>query len=195
MGFFKELDKQISREVLQRIPLSSKLRLNVKGYFNRLNSETQTVLEGKGWAHFWLDCKWLKKPSSDDSVELSETFQGMNSFLDCSLSECFIVVANSLKQLIDSNLEDEQVTKWLWEYYKLAKSEINTRLSMPHFREGINEFEDYIQTKSQHVNKIHLMEHARKHGDICPYCENKNVRSYNTSEWKCYECGKRFRKH
>jgi len=48
--------------------------------------------------------------------------------------------------------------------------------------------EDRLKMKNQ------KMENARKYG-ICIRCVSENVKSYGAEEWKCQECGKRFRKH
>jgi len=61
----------------------------------------------------------------------------------------------------------------------------------------INELLKKKQPEIEQANREqeNLLEKARVTGSICPHCGSENVRSYGKAEWKCYTCGKRFRKH
>jgi len=138
------------------------------------------------WVAFWLECSWLTYPTTEDK----EMVTNLNTW---EIPDYYVVISQSLKQFVDANMEDSEQCRKLHEYYKLLKTEFNCRET--NVLPQKDAFLDYIEHKQDYQKQENLMEDARKYGNICPYCESENVRSYNQQEWKCYSCGKRFRKH
>lgn len=85
------------------------------------------------------------------------------------------------------------MAKNLHELWKIAEAESAKR----GFGIELDPFEVECSRKNKGIviNKEKLWEKARIEGSICPHCQSENVRSYNSKEWKCHTCGKRFRKH
>jgi len=127
-------------------------------------------------------------------MPLPEDYETLKHLGNYSLSNIHEVLCRSLKQLSDNNQEYEETANILHEYYKLTKAEINNRESMPTLP-AKDAFLDYIANKKEHSRLRNLLKRARKSGTICIHCHSENVKSYNKNEWKCHDCGKRFRKH
>lgn len=183
-GFFAELNDTLRGLVQYRIPQKAKESYSTQAYFNKLESTYEKVIKETNWLGLWLNCNWLKAPTLEDH----KTLENLG---DYTLSNMHLILCISLKQLLDADLKKQ--AQILHAFYKLTKSEINARPSMPQLPET-DAFDDYRQNKQIYIKQQTKMEDARRTGEFCPYCDSQNVRSYNREQWKCYSCNKRFRK-
>jgi hypothetical protein len=185
VDFFENLKTEIGNMVNYRIPMRAREGLTEDAYFSkRVRIETEIVKE-EDFVSFWINCKWLTQPTIEDTDILRKLETE-------DLEEYHIVIFRSLMDMAKRDLEDTEQSKTLHEYYKLTRKELESRGT---FLLKGDAYEEFIANKEQKVREENLLEEARRTGEICPHCQSNNVRSYGKQEWKCYACGKRFRKH
>jgi len=184
--FFQKLISELSELAQSHIPQKSKETIDQNWYYSRLIEAYQKSIKENSWVNFWERCEWLETPIMDNVLSLE-------NIGDWTLSNIHICLCQSLKQFQEQGLDDSKETRTLHEYYLLTKAEINKRESTPKLPE-IDAFLEFRKNKEQYLNQEERFEEARRTGQFCPYCENKNVVS-DGHNWKCNSCGKRFRKH
>jgi len=182
--FFERLENEISNRVHDKIPMSSGYRTNIDRCFaKRAIIDTQIIKESD-FINFWLNASWLKNPSKHDK----ETIKKLS--VD-DLTRYHILIFRCLIDLARNGYENSVQCRKLHEFLKLTKKRM--------LRERIlkvkgDAFVEFLENKEAYKSKQETLEEARKSGKFCPNCNSANVRSYG-QEWKCYSCGKRFRKH
>jgi len=185
-GFYKNLKETLSLMVSDRIPHQSKRNLDADAYFSRRNKIEKEIVTETDWSNFWQNCKWLKQPSEQDvKILLNLNTEDLTKF--------HVLIFKSLVDMAKQDLEDSEPCKILHEFYKFSAQEMCDRGILKNPEKDA--FYEYCQNKQTHIEQENLMEDARATGKICIHCGSQNVRSYNKQEWKCYDCGKRFRKH
>jgi len=183
-SFFKELRDVLTLMVNARSPMKE---LSTSAYFNKREVIRNEIIKETDWVRFWQRCEWLKTPTQDD-------YETLSNLLDEEIADYHILICQSSTQLVDVDLEKSSEAQILREFYLLLKNEIASRPDMPKLPQK-DAFLDYVQNKEEYVAEQTKMVDARRTGSMCLHCESTNVRSYNKAEWKCYNCGKRFRKH
>lgn len=185
-GFFVKLEDNLRGLINQEFPDKTKETLHALEYFKRRDEAKKKLIKSINWSSFWqFHANMLNAPSNKELEHLKQ-------MSNHQLADYFKLVCISLKQLVNNNLEHSEQAQILHEYYKLIKNEINSRgfVKLPE-RDA---FIEYCQNKKQYKEELEKMERARESGSMCPYCDSTNVRSYGKAEWKCHDCGKRFRK-
>lgn len=183
-GFFKALEHELLCMVNNNIFSKPD---SIEAYFNKLEKVRHTLLISSNWVQFWQTCGFLENPKTEDIKSLKILTSDL-------LADYHVLICVSLKQFIESDLENSSEAHVLYQYYRLLKQEINSRADMPKLPER-DAFLDYVKNKQGYKEQENLMEKARKTGSKCAFCGSTEVRSYGKAEWKCYNCGKRFRKH
>jgi len=152
-------------------------------YFSQLEKEVEsTVLNSDYIAYF--DSVSFDYPSLEDTREL-ET-------LETSDILQFIVMLNhALAQYIDAFRENEDTTQKLYAFYELLKKEACSRIPSYPKEDG---YTDYLNSRNERLEQKQKLEKARVEGNICVHCGSSDVRSHG-DKWKCFECGRKFRKH
>ena len=185
MSFFNDLKNTVDRLGNQRIPFRAREGLNSEQYFLKWAKTETKIVKETDWASFFQVCTFLTYPTPQDTQQIK--------IIDTEdLKEFHIIIFKGLLGFASMDLQDSTECKMLHAHYKLTRSELEHRKV---FQLHGDAFEFAVQNKAEIEKETETMEYARKTGDFCPYCDSKNVRSYNKLEWKCYDCGKRFRKH
>jgi hypothetical protein len=186
--FYENLNKAILHEYRSRLPnLESGYRKNSQRWFSHCEKILEeTIQDDEFWLNYWLSCSWLKEPTEADAQEVK-------TLNDDDIIHACVCLATSLKGILFEDYENSAMANNLHELWKLAEKESNKRGFGVYF----DPYETELSRKKKGViiNEAKLWEKARSEGSICPHCQSKNVRSYNKQEWKCHDCGKRFRKH
>ena len=183
-GFFESLERELM--IMTNSNIFSKPE-NVQAYFLKRQNVRNDLILDSNWVQFFQTCGFLENPKNEDIKALEVLDSGL-------LADYHILVCQALKRFIENELENSTEALILHQYYNLIKIEINSRIEMPKLPEK-DAFLDYVRNKQQYREQENLLEKARVTGSICPHCGSENVRSYGKAEWKCYTCGKRFRKH
>lgn len=149
---------------------------NQRGYFKlRADIESSLILE-TNWLAFWKECAFLDKP-----------LENLELFSDSDLLTLNQVLVESLKDFIDAHEEKNEICLRLNDFHK--KTFANLRLRFPDELSHGDGFTDYLEDRDSREHK----EDYRKTGSHCIHCNSEKVTSHG-KEWKCSDCGKRFRK-
>lgn len=183
--FFERLENEVSNRVHDKIPMSSGYRTSIDRCFAKRALVTTQIVKESDFTNFWLSASWLEKPSKDDEETVKK--------LDVeSLTKYYLLIFRSLIGLARSGYENTSQCRKLHAFLRLTKKAM--------LKHGVlkvkgDAFEEFLQHKQAYKSQKERLEESRKSGKKCFHCESTNVRSYNKAEWKCYSCGKRFRKH
>jgi len=186
-GFFVKLADNLRVLVEGKIPIQYRETFSYEEIASKRDEVRAKIIEKTNWSSFWQFHKdMLTNPTQNELEHLKQ-------MSNHELIDFFKLVCLSLKQLINNNLENDTITQTLHGYYKMIKKEINSRdmCKLP----KTDAFLEYIQHKQHYKEDLEKMERARELGSMCIFCESTEVRSFNKEQWKCYGCGKRFRKH
>jgi transposase-like protein len=181
-GIFKALEVEIQKRVNDRFSWQVKSQLSPDAYFSKRGQEEKNVCTTDNFIKFFEE---VGQPSQQD-------IDSMPKLDDCDLEKYHIIIFRTLIGLTDEDLGNTPPCQNLHEYYKLTRQELCNRGLM---RDLGDAFVEYCQNKGQIQQHKAQIQNARKTGSICVFCGSTNVRSYNKEQWKCYSCGKRFRKH
>lgn len=186
-GFFAELKNYVENRASLKI--SDKMRQNLNEYtWSVLMTEKISKdMEKPIWIHAFQNEFVLTNPQQEDIVTVSEMYEG-------NITEFLRILINAMKQFCDANLENSKECQILHEYYKLLKAECKNRESLEGFYHSKDAYLDYIENKTANQAQAQALQSARLTGSVCIHCGSKNVHSKG-SEWKCFDCGKRFSKH
>ena len=185
-GFFEQLENFIGTMLNKKLSLVSRPDSSILYFEKRENARSQFIVS-YGWSNFWLSCEWLEFSQEDLGI--------IPNLKDYELVDYMIVLSASLHQFVDRELQDSEQAQTLHQIYKALKSEIEKRPQLNELHNKPDSFLDYIENKDFIKQHEEQLSKARVTGSICIHCGSINVRSYNSQEWKCHSCGKRFRKH
>lgn len=160
-----------------RISQKAKERFaNPRAYFlMRQREEEKVILSGFGYAFF----------EESDLADIQD--MQINSKIPYPFCEktLMMVLIESLKSYVDAGKEDDPRSIVLHEKYLQLKTKVSAEIP---FEEG-DGFADYVDSKTERQE----FEEARETGKICIRCGSNDVHSKG-AEWRCFDCGKRFRK-
>jgi hypothetical protein len=187
-GFWQDLQDLLSKFINEKISYRSRMQYEGKEdkYFKRCDEVEAKIVSGsENLVGFWLAYP-LKNPTSEEI----ENARKMNS---SDVAKFFVLLGNSLKQLILADLETDPKTLALYEYYLLLLNEIRTRLDLAELPQQ-DGFLDLVSNKSTYKAIQQQVEQARETGSLCVHCGSQNVRSHG-DKWLCLDCKRKFRKH
>jgi hypothetical protein len=185
-NFFEELNLFLIRAVNQKISQKQKLQLqNLTEYSSfRVNLEENIVLS-TNWRSV-LDNQPLELPTQED-IERIKTLSNDDLMRD------IVILNHALSDCIDNFEESKPKTQIIHAYYRLLKQEVAHRPSLDFYPKE-DGYQEYLEDRTDRLATSQQLERARETGEVCIFCGSTNVRSYNSEKWKCYTCGKQFRK-
>jgi len=186
MTFFEDLNEFLIRQVNNKISQKQKAELqNLSEYASfRANLEENLVLS-TNW-RLIFDVQPIELPTQKDA----ETVKTLS---DDDLMRNIVILNHALASHIDHFEEGKPKTQILHAYYRLLKNEIAHR-NLDFYTAIGDGYQEYLEDRTDRLATAKELESARQTGSVCIFCGSKNVRSYNSEKWKCYDCGKQFRK-
>jgi hypothetical protein len=186
-NFFENLNEFLVRNVNAKISAKQKDSLqNIHEYgIFRANLEENLVLD----VDFrpWIERLNLTAPTQSD-------YEMVVNLSDDDLMRDVVVLNHALSRYIDSFSETSRTCQTLHSFYKLLKLEVMRRPTLKFFPSG-DGFSEYLEKRVERIAENSELIDARRCGNICIFCQSKNVKSYSSTEWKCKDCKRRFRKH
>lgn len=183
--FFERLENEVANRVHAKIPMASGYRSNANKYFSKRASVDTQIIKESDFTNFWISASWLEKPNKHDKRTIKKLSVD-------DLTRYHILIFRCLIDLAKNGYENSAQCRKLHRFLKLTKKAM---LRHGVLKEKGDAFIEFLENKQNYRSKQEKLEEARKSGKFCPNCNSANVRSYNKVEWKCYSCGKRFRKH
>jgi hypothetical protein len=188
-GFFGCLGEFLNERVNALISDKQKDNLDLLSEYAEFRAKTEenVIRNLVNWRAFFETCDFMAYPSDSD-VKMA-----------CLLSDSdvmtFTVILNlALRSYIDNYEENSEKCQLLYGFYRILKEETQRRPSLSFYQQE-DGFKDFLVTRIWRHEEQRKLEDARLSGSMCIFCGSENVRSYNKQEWKCKDCGKRFRKH
>jgi hypothetical protein len=187
-GFFGDLNEYLNERVNALISDKQKGNLQILREYavHRATVEQNVILNLVDWRSYF------ETANLDNPKEIDVKLVALMS--DSDVLTFTVVLNRALKQCIDSYEENSEHCQILYSYYKILKVETANRPSLA-FYPSEDGFKDCLETRIWRHKEERKLSEARELGNYCVHCGSNNVRSYNKQEWKCYDCGKRFRKH
>jgi hypothetical protein len=169
-----ELREFLTKSVNSRISYKMKERYNNERMICELRNKIEDdVILSTNWFSYF-----------ENDVSLEELNKPLENF---PLKTLMIIIIEGLKQYVDNGSELNSKCLLLRNIYLNLKETLSSQIP---FEDG-DGFADYLKTKQHRID----LEDARISGELCPFCESTNVKSYDFNKWQCHNCGKFFRKH
>jgi hypothetical protein len=188
-GFFGNLNEFLTERINAVISEKQKHSLQILREYAQFRAKVEeNVIENLvDWRAYFETVDYLGFPSETD-IKLASLLS------DSDIMTFTVILNHALKGYIDNYMENSENCQILYGYYQLLKEETQRRPSLGFYPKE-DGFKDYLSTRAWRHEENRKLEDARLKGNYCIFCGSENVRSYNKQEWKCYDCGKRFRKH
>lgn len=173
--FLFKLKAYLTQSVNSRI--SAKMRdryVHERSYFELRNKIENDIILSTNWFSYF-----------ENDVSYEELNKPLENFFP--LKTLMMIVIEALKQYVDNGEELNPKCLLLRNIYLNLKETLSSEIP---FEDG-DGFADYLKGKQHRID----LESARISGELCPFCESTNVKSYDFNKWQCHNCGKFFRKH
>jgi hypothetical protein len=168
------LQERLIQQINQQISPKAKERLSIRQYLMKRDElENQVIQSGFPYGFF-------------ENESTLEEIEGLNPDV-IDKKTLPLIIISALKMYIDNEQETEPKAEALHRIYLRLKSSLCAEIP---FDSG-DGFIDYLKNRNHRID----LEDARISGNICPFCEGHEVKSYDSEKWVCKSCGKFFRKH
>jgi hypothetical protein len=119
-GFFKRLEDNLTIIVTDRISNETSEPLSTSAYLRKQRNMRKELIQKSNWVNFWLACPWLKAPTIED-------IETIRSLPESRLRDYHMLIRESLKQLVNRDLEKSMAASILKSFNLLMTQEIKLR--------------------------------------------------------------------
>jgi hypothetical protein len=145
---------------------------NERMYFQLREKLEEDIISSENWFSYF-----------ENEVSYEQLNKPIENF---PLKTLMLIVIEALKQYVDNGEELNPKCLLLRNIYLNLKESLSSQI--PFTQE--DGFVQYLSLRNHRAD----LESARITGDLCPFCESGDVKSYGAN-WKCRNCGREFRKH